>query len=310
MSKDWEYLNTDKNFSHWSKRKDRFYPTNVTHNNLPSAVYEPRIDGEENVYAVKLDFPADSLIHIPGTPTDYILEQIKKFWSKKQIFENVGLLYKRGVLLYGPSGCGKTSIIRLLCDEVIARDGIVISVSDIRDTQSLLLKLREIEPDRPLMTIFEDIEGKMEKSDDASDVLSFLDGEKQLSNIIHLATTNKPDILEDRLLRRPGRFDLVIGLNPPIREAREKYISHIVRDKLPQEQINRMADDTDGLGLAHLRELVVAVLCLDMDYDITLRRLKGNIKDDIKMPKLGQKTGFTLGFSSEGKPKTEVEEDR
>ena len=299
--RDWEYINKDKNFSHWSKRRDRFYPTNVTHAHLPSGVYEAKTDSEGNVFCVKIDFPADCLIDIPGTPTDYIVSQIKSFWGKKEIFKSIGLLYKRGVLLYGPSGCGKTSIIRLLCDEVINRNGIVISVSDIDKTQSLLLNLREIEPDRPIMTIFEDIEGLMDKPDDASDVLSFLDGEKQLANIVHLATTNKPDILEDRLLRRPGRFDIVIGLNPPIEEARRLYIKHIVKDKLPLDKIDQMVADTDGMGLAHLRELIVSVLCLDLDYEVTLKRLKGNIKNEIKMPKVGMKStvGFTLGFTPE-----------
>jgi SpoVK/Ycf46/Vps4 family AAA+-type ATPase len=300
LERDWEYVNVDKNFSHWSKRTDRFYPANVTHTSLPSGIYEAKIDSNDNVFAVKIDFPSDSLVDIPGTPTEYILNQIKSFWEKREIFESVGLLYKRGVLLYGPSGCGKTSIIRLLCNEIIERNGVVISVTDVRHTQSLLLSLREIEPRRPLMTIFEDIEGMMERSDDASNVLSFLDGEKQLNNIVHLATTNKPDVLEDRLLKRPGRFDLVIGLNPPIQEAREKYLIHIVKDKIPVEQIKQIVEDTDGMGLAHLRELIVSVLCLGLDYELTLKRLKGNIKDEIKMPKVSLKstTGFTLGFTS------------
>lgn len=300
---DWEYVNTDKNFSHWSKRKDRFYPTNVTHSSLPSGVYEAKADAEGNVYFTKIEFPADDLMSMPGMPTEYILNQIKAFWDREDIFKTVGLLYKRGVLLYGPSGCGKTSVIRLLCDEIIKRNGIVVSVSDIEHVQSLLQKLREIEPKRALLTIFEDIEKLMEDTEDASNILSFLDGEKQIANIVHLATTNKPDILEDRLLKRPGRFDLVIGLNPPIREAREMYLKHFIKDKMTSTEVEKAVVDTEGMGLAHLRELVVSVLCLALDYEITVKRLKSNIKNAPKMPKIGQKmeTGFTLGFASEEK---------
>ena len=141
----------------------------------------------------------------------------------------------------------------------------------------------------------------MDDKEQESDVLSFLDGEKQVNNIIHLATTNKPDILEDRLIKRPGRFDLVIGLNPPIKEARKMYLEYLVKDNVSAEQIQRMADDTDGMGLAHLRELVVATIGLGGDYKNTLKRLQGNIKDVIKMPKMGQKytVGYTLGFVPE-----------
>jgi SpoVK/Ycf46/Vps4 family AAA+-type ATPase len=298
MSKNWEYTNVDKNFSHWSKRGGRFYPINATHEGLPSGVYEVKTDSEDVQYAVQIGFPADALIDIPGTPIDYIVNQMKDFWSKRELFNDIGLLYKRGVLLYGPSGCGKTSIIRMLCDQIIVQNGVIVSVTSIRETQNLLLRLREIEPTRPLMTIFEDIEGIMEEKSTASDVLSFLDGEKQLDNIIHVATTNKPDILEDRLLRRPGRFDLVVGLNPPITEAREKYIRHVANGYLSQEQIGKMIQDTAGLGLAHIRELIVSLVCFNLNYDETLKRLKGNAKNEFKAPKVGQEVeGYTLGFT-------------
>jgi len=301
--KDWEYITKDRNYSHWVKRKDRFYPTFITHDKLPSAVYEAREDQEGNVFFRKIDFPADDLLTIPGMPTAYILDQIRTFWGKEEIFKSLGLLFKRGVLLYGPAGCGKTSIIRMLCDEVIKRDGIVASVTNMESTQEVLQKLREIEPHRPILTIFEDIEKTMENHDEASDVLSFLDGENQIGNIVHLATTNKPDVLEDRLLKRPGRFDLVIGLNPPIREAREMYLKRLIKNHGIGVDMERMVTDTEGMGLAHLRELIVSILCLDLNYEETIKRLKSNIKDTIKMPKIGQKMneGFTLGFTPEEK---------
>lgn len=301
--KDWEYINKDRNYSHWAKRKDRYYPTNVTHDSIPSGVYEAKEDSEGMVFFRQIVFPADDLLTMPGMPTAYILDQIRNFWNKEDIFKKFGLLFKRGILLYGPSGCGKTSIIRQLCDEVMKRDGVVVSVSDMEDTQGILLKLREIEPNRPILTIFEDIEKMMDDSDKASDVLSFLDGEKQISNIVHLATTNKPDILEDRLLRRPGRFDLVIGLNPPVAEARRMYLKRLLGDDIEEIKLARIVDDTEGMGLAHLRELVVSIACLGIDYESTLKRMKGNIKDTIKMPKIGQRmeTGYTLGFMKEEK---------
>ena len=296
---DWEYVNKPKDHTHWSKRKSRFYPTNATHTRLPNGVYEARMDNDDNIYAREIKFPADSLFILPGMPTDFILGQIKNFWGQEDVFKQTGLLFKRGIMFYGPAGCGKTSIIRLLCDEVIRRDGVVISVTKIETTSQIIQHLREIEPRRPVMTIFEDIEKMMDDKEQESDVLSFLDGEKQVDNIIHLATTNKPDVLEDRLIKRPGRFDLIVGLNPPIADARKTYLEYLIKGAIPASQVQRMVDDTDGMGLAHLRELVVATLCLKIDYDLTLKRLRGNIKDVIKMPKMGQKStvGYTLGFT-------------
>ncbi len=300
-----EVVKKERNYSHWAKRKDRFYPTLVTHDTMPSAVYEAREDSDGNVYLREIAFPSDDLILIPGTPVDYVLSQIEEFWGREDFFQELGLVYKRGVLFYGPAGCGKTSIIRMLSNEIIKRGGLVLSITDIDDDQDVLLKLREIEPKRPIMCIFEDIEKLTENKETESDVLSFLDGEKQIGNVINVATTNKPDILEERLMKRPGRFDLVIGLNPPVPEARRAYMERLFKTHVTSEEMNRMVEGTDGLGMAHLRELAVAMLAFNHTFDETVRRLKGNIKEVFRMSKVGDKSvsqGFTLGFKQDDKP--------
>src|SRR5229473_7981728 len=60
-------MDSKKNYSHWAKRKDRFYPTLITHDTLPSAVYETREDSDGNTYLREIAFPSDELILIPGT---------------------------------------------------------------------------------------------------------------------------------------------------------------------------------------------------------------------------------------------------
>ena len=301
-----EKMNTRKepNYSHWAKRKDRFYPTLVTHESIPAAVYESREDSDGNVYLREIAFPSDELVLIPGTPVAYVLQQIEEFWGREDFFKELGLVYKRGVMFYGPAGCGKTSIIRMLSDEIIKRDGIVLSMTDIENDQEILLRLREVEPHRPVMCIFEDIEKLTENKEKESDVLSLLDGEKQIGNVINVATTNKPDLLEDRLLKRPGRFDLVIGLNPPVAEARHAYMQRLFKDHVTPEELDRMVAGTNGLGMAHLRELAVSMLAFKHPFDETVRRLKGNVKEVFRLSKVGDKcvdTGFTLGFSGSKK---------
>lgn len=298
--RDWEYINKDKSFSHWALRSNRFYAANVTHATLPPAVYETKKDDQGQVFARKITFPSDELIHIPGTPTQYVLNRIKSFWGKEEQFKDLGLVFKQGVLFYGPAGCGKTSIIHMLVDDIVQLGGLAIHVEDsLEPPQEFLLQLRQVEPNRKVLAIFEDIEKLMDDKTEASNLLSFLDGEKQIGNIVSVATTNKPDTLEDTLTRRPGRFDLVIGLNPPVADARRMYLKKLFKSVITDLELNDLVDETEGFGMAHLKEIAISAVCFDMSPREAVRRMRDNIKAEIKMPKLGQKvTGYTVGFSS------------
>jgi ATPase family associated with various cellular activities (AAA) len=288
----------DQAYYHWSKRNGLFRPVGHTQDQVPAGIYE--IDNDNSGwYLSKVKFPSDFLLRLPGTPTDYILDQIDVFWKREELFKQTGLLHKRGILMYGPAGCGKTSIIRLLCDDVVKkRDGLVIMVTNCRLAETALGGIRQIEPRRPILTIIEDIETFMGNSDESSSaraLLALLDGETQIDHVVHLATTNKPELLEDRVVKRPGRFDLVIGLNHPVENARREYLNKFHMD-LSQEELEFMVKETEGLGLAHLRELVAASYCLGQDRKETLARLKSNFKKKLKSGGKDNVMGFTTTF--------------
>ena len=297
----------DQAYYHWSKRNGVYRPVGQTQDKIPAGIYE--IDNDNSGWFLsKVKFPSDKLLRLPGMPIDFILDQIEAFWTREHLFVETGLLHKRGILMYGPAGCGKTSIIRLLCDDLVERDGIVIMVTNCRLAETALGGIRQVEPRRPILTIIEDIETFMGASDDSSSaraLLALLDGETQVDHVVHLATTNKPEQLEDRIVKRPGRFDLVVGLNQPVAEARRAYLHHLLRLATDGE-LDGMVADTEGLGLSHLRELVAASYCLGMDRKQTLSRLKANFRKAPKVRKTGGDTmGFTVDFpnTEDGKPK-------
>jgi hypothetical protein len=292
----------DQAYYHWSKRNGVFRPVGHTQDTIPAGIYE--IDNDNGGWFLsKVKFPSDNLLRLPGMPIDFILSQIDTFWKRRELFEQTGLLHKRGILMYGPAGCGKTSIIRLLCDDVVhKRDGIVIMVTNCRLAETALGGIRQIEPERPILTIIEDIETFMGQSDESSSaraMLALLDGETQVNHIVHLATTNKPDQLEDRIVKRPGRFDLVVGLNHPVPDARKAYLYNILKDHITAEELDDMVAATDGLGLAHLRELVVANYCLGLDREETLKRLRHGFKEKLKVKRNDASMGFTTTFPEE-----------
>jgi hypothetical protein len=293
----------DQAYYHWSKRNGLYRPVGHTQDAIPAGIYE--IDNDNSGWFLsKVKFPSDTLLRLPGMPIDYILSQIDTFWMREELFKQTGLLHKRGILMYGPAGCGKTSIIRLLCDDVVnKRDGIVIMVTNCRLAETALGGVRQIESRRPILTIIEDIETFMGSSDESSSaraLLALLDGETQIDHVVHLATTNKPDVLEDRISKRPGRFDLVIGLNHPVADARKAYLVNLLQDHVPAEELEVMVSETEGLGLAHLRELVAASYCLGLDRKETLARLKTNFKKKLKsIEGRGNVMGFTVNFPEE-----------
>ena len=292
----------DQAYYHWSTRNGVFRPVGHTQDTVPAGIYE--IDNDNSGWFLsKVKFPSDALLRLPGMPIDFILDQIDTFWKREELFTQTKLLHKRGILMYGPAGCGKTSIIRLLCDDIVRRDGIVIMVTNCRLAETALGGIRQIETRRPILTIIEDIETFMGPGDESSSaraLLALLDGETQVDHIVHLATSNKPEQLEDRVAKRPGRFDLVVKLSHPVEEARRAYLLNLLHDHVTPEELQIMVDETEGLGLAHLRELVVANYCLGLDRKQTLKRLKKNFTGSLKVKKSpSEGMGFTFGIDED-----------
>jgi len=115
-----------------------------------------------------------------------------------------------------------------------------------------------------------------------------------------LASTNFPRKLGARIINRPSRFDDRIFVGMPSLESRLAYLKLVTADEpLSEGQAEVWAHDTEGMSLAHLRELVVAVRCLEQDYAEVVERLKSMRV----MPKESEGIGGDMGFRPEPKRK-------
>jgi hypothetical protein len=278
----------------WTGFRGIYRPASATLSNLPAGIYSAETDAHGLLFEIKR-FPSDYLLDLPGLPTRLILDEVQAFWEKENLFRKFGFLHKRGIMMCGPGGCGKTSIIRMICTDIIGRDGVVLLVNKIAPTIMGMQTLREIEPHRPLLTITEDLDEYFKADKSPKQILSMYDGENQVDHVVHIATTNHPEMLEDRIIQRPSRFDMILCLGTPTQEAREAYLRHTLRNELPEEEFQGIVKGTKGLSLAHLKEYVVSTVCLNKSSRETLARLQKNMK---QRPTLSKDGG--MGFHGEG----------
>jgi AAA+ superfamily predicted ATPase len=210
------------------------------------------------------------------------LLEIKKQISKKIIlpFQKPSL-YQRfrkkiggGVLLYGPPGCGKTLLARATAGECNA-SFFNIEVSDVLDMyigeseQKLHAIFEKCRAQIPSVLFFDELEALASKREYArnastsnvvSQFLTELDGFHQdNSGVLVLASTNVPWSIDPAFLR-PGRFDRMLFVPPPDKDARAAILKHHMRDRPATGDINyealaKAATGYSGADLANLVEM-------------------------------------------------------
>lgn len=263
---------TDVDFALWQVLPNgKYRPGARTEPLLPAGAY--RIGQDDfGPFVSRMNILSDDIVELPEASHRRVLEGIRKFWASKVRYQKHGLIYKRGVLLWGPPGGGKTVTAQLLMHEVAtSHNGIVLVVDNPELAVAILRILRSIEMNRPLVLLLEDVDEIISHHGEHA-LLAMLDGEHQTDNVVYVATTNYPERLGARIVNRPSRFDERIKIGMPSLEARLVYLRRACAGATVP--IDDWAADTEGFSIAHLRELVVAVLCLEQDYLIVLERLR------------------------------------
>jgi AAA+ superfamily predicted ATPase len=251
---------------------DTFTAIGSTVSHLPPAIYTLASDGS-SIYFNKTEVLTDDLIELDDSAAIRVIEGIERFWRSKRKFDRFGILFKRGILMWGPAGSGKTATVNMLMKDLVDRGGMVVIVQSPPVAIRGLHELRRIEPDRPIIVVLEDIE-EMICNYGEHGLLGLLDGEHQVSNVVVLATTNYPELLGERIINRPSRFDEVILVDMPSAKARYRYLKHVLKDTVPDMELRKWVAATDKFSIAHLRELIVATQCLDRPYEEVVDRLR------------------------------------
>lgn len=209
---------------------------------------------------------------------DRIKEDLKEAveWplNHSESFKRMGIRPSKGILLYGPPGTGKTLLAKAVAKESQAnfiqikgpelqKEGIVG-----KETERLRKIFNRARQVSPCVILFDELDsiakkrggtGSFADSNESllNTLLSEMDGIDDLKNVLVVATTNRPDMLDTALLR-PGRFDKILLVNAPTVEGRENILKiHTKNMPLAKDvKIKEIAKEIEGFTGADIEALV------------------------------------------------------
>ncbi len=199
-------------------------------------------------------------------------------------YERYGIRPPRGILLYGPPGTGKTKLVGALAKKLgvhlIAVAGTEFASKWYGETEENLRKLFEAAraAARPTILFFDEIEavlpqrGKIARADApekniVATFLAYADGLHAAGNVLLMAATNHPELMDEAVLR-PGRFDRLMYIGPPSREARRKMLEKY----LPPDALAGDIDlDKVAAKMERFTGADIEALCADVLFRVRIK---------------------------------------
>jgi len=286
-------------------------------------------------YALRIVEPSamrEVLIETPNVKWNDIggLEKVKEDLKESiewplttpDAFKRMGINPPRGVLLYGPPGCGKTLLARAVATEsnanFIAVKGPELFSKWVGESEKRVRQLfRRAKQVSPSIIFFDEIDamvprrglgfGEHVTEKIVSQMLTELSGLEDLHDVVVIAATNRPDMLDAALLR-PGRFDRQILVPEPDEKARLKILEVKTKDMplkgVDLKKLAKMTDDFSGADLESLcREAAMHALRENKKAkEVTMKHFDNALKD-VK-PSLSKKiVSFYRQFDERSKKK-------
>ena len=270
--------------------------------------WDPMVSGAEMIERPDIDY--DSVAGLEEQK-QYVREAIELPLNSPELFEKVGVEPPKGILLVGPPGCGKTLLAKAVANHTdatfIRMVGSELAQKYIGEGGRMVRELFSLAKEKAPSIIFLDeidaigakrldgsTSGDREVQRTLMQLLAELDGFDVLENVKIIAATNRPDILDEALLR-PGRFDRVIEIPIPD-EVGRKAIFKLNIDKMSTKkiQLKEIVDKTNGFSGAEIkatcveagmiairqgRGYITQTDFMDSIKRINLKKIKGGLKD-------------------------------
>ncbi len=219
-----------------------------------------------------------------------LLEAVEWPLKHKYVFKRMGIKPPKGVLLYGPPGTGKTLLAKAIATETEAN---FISVKgpellskwvgeSEKGVREIFKKARQVSP---AIIFFDEIDAIAQNRvggiDDkvgarlVNQLLTEMDGMQELNDVIVIAATNRPDMIDTALLR-PGRFDRIILAGIPDKKARESIFEvHLKGVPLAKDVDKKLlVEKTDGYVGADIEAVCREAALLELRKDMSAKHVK------------------------------------
>ncbi|MHA1531021.1 MAG: CDC48 family AAA ATPase [Candidatus Heimdallarchaeota archaeon] len=211
----------------------------------------------------------------------------------KESFSRMGISPPRGILLFGPPGCGKTLLAKAVATEsevnFISIKGPEVMSKWVGESEKAVREIfRKAKMAAPTIVFFDEIDALAPKRGSGfgdsgsterviSQLLTEIDGLEMIKQVVIIAATNRPDIVDNALLR-PGRFDRFVLIPPPDQKSRLKILQIFTKEMPIAKDVNlkQIAKEIEGFSGADIeslcREAAMLSLREDMNASIVLMK--------------------------------------
>ncbi|NHJ88070.1 MAG: CDC48 family AAA ATPase [Asgard group archaeon] len=260
----------------------------VTHDDIQSAMKEIQPSATREVFT--------EIPNIRWSDVGGLEEQVRELkeaieWPLKfkESFTRMGIRPPRGVLLFGPPGCGKTLLAKAVATEsevnFISIKGPEVMSKWVGESEKAIREIfRKAKMSAPTIVFFDEIDALAPRRGSGfgdsgsterviSQLLTEIDGLEMIKQVVIIAATNRPDIIDSALLR-PGRFDRYVLVLPPDNKSRLKILEIFTKDmpltdEVDLKEIAKRIEGYTGADIESLcREAAMLSLREDMNSDI------------------------------------------